>query len=74
MRRVLGHTVTSTRWNGAGLQMPLGLSVGEFLATTGVVAVSFGAKEIPFLARSLGKLAGYAVGENYVPKVAPSFH
>jgi Sec-independent protein translocase protein TatA len=54
--------------------MPLGLSVGEFLATTGVVAVSFGAKEIPFLARSLGKLAGYAVGENYVPKVAPFFH
>ena len=36
----------------------------------GFVAVSFGAKEIPFLARSLGRLAGHAVGELDVPKLS----
>ena len=53
-----------------GLQMPLGFSLGEVVATMGFVAVSFGAKEIPFLARSLGRLAGHAVGELDVPNLS----
>ena len=46
----------------AAATMPLGFSMGEILVTVGVVAVAFGPKEIPIIARGLGRLTGQAVG------------
>ena len=44
--------------------MPLGFSVGEWIVTVGVVVVAFGPKDIPVIARGLGKLTGQAVGKD----------
>lgn len=44
--------------------MPFGFSVGEWIVTVGVVTVAFGPKDIPIIARGLGKLTGQAVGKN----------
>ena len=41
----------------------LGFSVGEWIVTVGVVVVAFGPKDIPIIARGLGKLTGQAVGK-----------
>ena len=42
--------------------MPFGFSMGEVVVTLGVVAVAFGPKDIPVIARGLGRMAGQAVG------------
>ena len=42
--------------------MPFGFSMGEIVVTAGAVAVAFGPKDIPVIARGLGKLTGQAVG------------
>jgi len=42
--------------------MPFGFSLGELVATAGVLGVAFGPRDITKLARSLGKLTGHATG------------
>lgn len=44
------------------LAMPFGFSMGEVVVTLGVVAVAFGPKDVPVIARGLGRAAGQAVG------------
>jgi len=54
--RLAGLAATRT------LAMPFGFSMGEVVVTLGVVAVAFGPKDIPVIARGLGRMAGQAVG------------
>jgi hypothetical protein len=61
-----GASVRRSRLEGLAetpaLAMPLGFSMGEVVVTLGVVAVAFGPKDIPVIARGLGRMAGQAVG------------
>lgn len=65
VRRIVRVLVASTT-------MPLGFSVGEWIVTVGVVVVAFGPKDIPIIARGLGRLTGQAVGEKHFPLSCPT--
>jgi hypothetical protein len=41
--------------------------MGEVVVTVGVIAVAFGPKDIPVIARGLGRVAGQAVGACRIP-------
>ncbi len=51
----------------------LGFSIGEWMVTVGVGVAAFGPKDIPVIARGLGKLTGQAVGAKNTQPSPKSF-